>query len=62
MFRKRLGKETDLKETEKKRDEMQKELEKGDVPAIVLAAMITLLPAVAVPIGLLLLVYFLFMH
>ncbi|MDR1644171.1 MAG: hypothetical protein LBT59_31115 [Clostridiales bacterium] len=58
MFKKRLDKLIDVNETEQKAETIKDELEKGDLPAILLAAFLTLWPCIIFAIGMLLLLYF----
>jgi len=60
-FRKRIDKVLDVKEQERIRDEQEDvKLEKGDIPAMLIAALIVIGPVVLGAIALLLLVAWLF--
>jgi hypothetical protein len=58
MLKKRLDKLIDVKDAERKAKTLKDEMEKGDLPAIVIAAFLALWPAAVISIGLLLLLYF----
>jgi hypothetical protein len=58
MLKKRIEKLIDVMETEKRAKTLQDEMEKGDLAAIFLAALLTLWPAIIISIGPLLLLYF----
>jgi hypothetical protein len=55
LHKRRFGKLVDEKEAEKNFAQVKPELEKGDLPAMVIAALITFMPYVLAIIGLLLL-------
>ena len=64
MFKDRLDRVLHVKESEQKFREQLKEqpLEKKDIPAMILAALLTLLPALLIVIGLAVLVAWLLFH
>jgi hypothetical protein len=56
LHKRRFKKLVDEKEAEKNFAQVKPELEKGDVPAMVIAALITFMPFVLAIVGLLLLI------
>jgi len=60
LHKRRFAKLIDEKETAKNFSQVRPELEKGDLPAMIIAALVTFLPYVAIIAGFLLLLAWLF--